>query len=208
MAVGHSVDPARWQSVFEGLMAWVAGRFARVEPRRRARGFVLSRFADLPRKNCCTLAEHAGDASPAGMQHLPSRASWAADQVRDDIRDFVVEHLGDQDAVPVVDETGDVKDGTASVGVQRQYTGTAGRIENSRVAVCLVHSSPDGHAAIDRRLCIPRSWTQDPDRCRTAGIPEDPGFATKPALATEMIAQTPDARRAGHLGHRRRGRWR
>ncbi|GHD76318.1 transposase [Streptomyces mirabilis] len=193
MAVAHSVDPARWQPVFDSLMARVAGRFARVERRRRARSFVLGLLAELPRKNCWTIAEHAGDASPAGMQHLLSRASWDADRVRDDIRNFVVEHLGDDDAVLVVDETGDLKKGTASVGVQRQYTGTAGRIENSQVAVYLVYSSPAGHAAIDRRLYIPRSWTQDLDRRRAAGIPEDLRFATKPALATEMIAQALDA---------------
>ncbi|MEU6234973.1 IS701 family transposase [Kitasatospora sp. NPDC047058] len=174
-------------------MARVAGRFARVEPRRRARAFVLGLLADLPRKNCWTIAEHAGDESPAGMQHLLSRASWDADQVRDDIRAFVVDHLREEDAVLVVDETGDLKKGTHSVGVQRQYTGTAGRIENSQVAVYLVYSSTAGHAAIDRRLYIPRSWTQDPDRCRAAGIPDDLRFATKPALATEMIAQALDA---------------
>ncbi|MFD8767322.1 IS701 family transposase [Streptomyces mirabilis] len=174
-------------------MARVARRFARVEPRRRARAFVLGLLAELPRKNCWTIAEHAGDSSPAGMQHLLSRASWDADGVRDDIRDFVVEHLGNQDAVLVVDETGDLKKGTASVGVQRQYTGTAGRIENVQVAVYLVYSTPVGHAAIDRRLYIPRSWTQDPDRCGAAGIPDRTGFATKPALATEMITQALDA---------------
>ncbi|MFB7616473.1 IS701 family transposase [Kitasatospora sp. NPDC056181] len=174
-------------------MAKVAGRFTRVEPRRRARAFVLGLLADLPRKNCWTIAEHAGDASPAGMQHLLSRASWDADQVRDDIRDFVVDHLRHEDAVLVVDETGDLKKGTASVGVQRQYTGTAGRIENSQVAVYLVYSAPAGHAAIDRRLYVPRSWAQDPDRCRAAGIPDGLKFATKPALATEMIAQALDS---------------
>ncbi|MET7529793.1 IS701 family transposase [Streptomyces goshikiensis] len=173
-------------------MGKVAGRFARVEPRRRARAFVLGLLADLPRKNCWTIAEHAGDASPAGMQHFLSRARWDADEVRDGIRDFVVEHLGDEDAVLVVDETGDLKKGTASVGVQRQYTGTAGRIENSQVAVYLVYASAAGHAAIDRRLYIPRSWTQDPDRCRAAGVPDDLTFATKPALATEMIARALD----------------
>ncbi|WP_079074249.1 IS701 family transposase [Streptomyces sp. Root1310] len=174
-------------------MGKVAGRFARVEPRRRARAFVLGLLADLPRKNCWTIAEHAGNASPAGMQHLLSRARWDADRVRDDIRDFVVEHLGDEDAVLVADETGDLKKGTASVGVQRQYTGTAGRIENSQVAVYLVYASAAGHAAIDCRLYIPRSWTQDPQRCRSVGIPDDLRFATKPALATEMIAQALDA---------------
>ncbi|GGY18843.1 hypothetical protein GCM10010299_25690 [Streptomyces tanashiensis] len=174
-------------------MGKVAGRFARVEPRRRARAFVLGLLADLPRKNCWTIAEHAGNASPAGMQHLLSRARWDADRVRDDIRDFVVGHLGDEVAVLVVDETGDLKKGTASVGVQRQYTGTAGRIENPQVAVYLVYASAAGHADIDRRLYIPRSWTQDPQRCRSVGIPDDLRFATKPAPATEMIAQALDA---------------
>ncbi|MFC8722183.1 IS701 family transposase [Kitasatospora sp. NPDC057198] len=174
-------------------MALVAGRFARVEPRRRARAFVLGLLADLPRKNCWTIAEHAGDASPAGMQHLLSRASWDADQVRDDLRGFVVDNLGDENAILVVDETGDLKKGTRTVGVQRQYTGTAGRIENSQVAVYLVYAAEAVHAAIDRRLYIPRSWTQDPDRCRVVGIPDDLRFATKPALATEMITQALDA---------------
>ncbi|GAA2989384.1 hypothetical protein GCM10010519_23950 [Streptomyces lactacystinicus] len=140
----------------------VAQSYAVVEPRRRARAFVLGLLADLPRKNCWTIAEHAGDASTPGVQHLLSRASWDADQIQDEIRDFVVDHLRDEDAVLVVDETGDLKKGTASVGVQRQYTGTAGRIENSQVAVYLVYSASAGHAAIDRRLYAPRSWTQDP----------------------------------------------
>ncbi len=108
-------------------MGRIAGRFVRVEPRRRARAFVLGLLSGLPRKNCWTLAEHAGDANPHGLQHLLSRARWDADAVRDDIRGFVVEHLHHEDAVLVVDETGDLKKGTGTVGVQRQYTGTAGR---------------------------------------------------------------------------------
>jgi SRSO17 transposase len=193
VAAGHSIDPARWQDTFEVLMGRIAGRFARVEPRRRAREFVLGLLSDLPRKNCWTLAEHAGDATPYGLQHLLSRAKWDADAVRDDLRGFVVEELHDKDAVLVVDETGDLKKGTATVGVQRQYTGTAGRIENSQIAVYLAYSSPRGHAAIDRELYVPRSWTQDATRCRLAGIPEEVGFATKPQLAARMINRTLDA---------------
>ncbi len=109
-------------------MGRIAARFARVEPRLRARDFVRGLLADLPRKNCWTIAEWAGEASPDGMQHLLGRAKWDADAVRDDVREYVVEHLHDPDAVLVVDETGDVKKGTHTVGVQRQYTGTAGRI--------------------------------------------------------------------------------
>jgi SRSO17 transposase len=135
VAAGHSVDPARWQELFEELLGRVAGRFGRVEPRRRARALVLGLLADLPRKNCWTIAEHAGDASPDGMQHLLSRAVWDEDAVRDDIRGYVTEHLGDPEAVLVVDETGDLKKGTTTVGVQRQYSGTAGRVENAQVAV-------------------------------------------------------------------------
>jgi SRSO17 transposase len=174
-------------------MSRIAGRFSRVEPRRRVRRLISGLLSDLPRKNCWTLAEHAGDATPDGMQHLLHRAKWDADAVRDDIRDYVVEHLHDAEAVLVVDETGDLKKGTATVGVQRQYTGTAGRIENSQVAVYLVYSAARGHAAIDRALYVPRSWTEDPDRCRSAGIPEDLTFATKPQLATRMIQRALDA---------------
>jgi SRSO17 transposase len=150
VAAGHSVDAVRWQAMFEALMSRVAGRFARVEPRRRARALVLGLLSDLPRKNCWTIAEYAGDATPDGVQHLLGRAKWDADAVRDDVRGYVVEPLGDSEAVLVVDETGDLKKGTATVGVQRQYTGTAGRIENSQVAVYLVYSGRAGHAAIDR----------------------------------------------------------
>jgi len=174
-------------------MSRVARRFARVEPRRRARSLVLGLLSDLPRKNCWTIAEHAGDATPDGMQHLLGRAKWDADAVRDDIRTYVVDHLGDEEAVLVVDETGDLKKGTATVGVQRQYTGTAGRIENAQVAVYLVYSAKAGHAAIDRELYIPRSWTEDRQRCASAGIPEQIGFVTKPALAARMITRALDS---------------
>jgi SRSO17 transposase len=168
-------------------MARAGARFGRVEPRRRARAFVLGLLAELPRKNCWTIAEHAGDATPDGMQHLLARAKWDADGVRDDVRCCVAGHLGDPDGVLVVDETGDLKKGTATAGVQRQYTGTAGRIENAQVAVYLGYAAPRGHALIDRELYLPRSWTDDPARCQAAGIPADIKFATKPQLARKMI---------------------
>ena len=174
-------------------MGRIAGRFVRVEPRRRARAFVLGLLSDLPRKNCWTLAEQAGDVTPYGLQHLLSRAKWDADAVRDDIRGFVVEQLHHEDAVLVVDETGDLKKGTHTVGVQRQYTGTAGRIENCQVAVYLAYSTSLGHAAIDRETCLPRSWIEDTARCRAAGIPGSVAFATKPALAARMIGRALDA---------------
>src|SRR6266508_7006233 len=171
VAAGHSVTPASWRAGLDELLGRVAGRFARVEPRRHARAFVLGLLADLPRKNCWTLAEHAGLATPDGMQHLLAGAVWDHDGIRDDVRALVVEHLGDPGAVLVVDETGDLKKGTATVGVQRQYTGTAGRVENAQVAVLLVYASDAGHAVIDRELYLPRSWTRDPQRLRAAGVP-------------------------------------
>ncbi len=174
-------------------MGRIAGRFARVEPRRRAGRLVLGLLSDLPRKNCWTIAEWAGETAPDGIQHLLGRAKRDADQVRDDTRDYIVEHLHDEQAVLVVDETGDVKKGTHTVGVQRQYTGTAGSIENAQVAVYQVYAGRRGHAAVDRQLYVPRSWTSDPDRCRDAGLDQDTAFATKPELATRMITRFLDA---------------
>ncbi len=193
MAAGHSLSPAGWQAVLEELLGRVAGRFHRVEPRRRARAFVVGLLAELPRKNCWTIAEHAGDATPDGMQHLLGRAVWDHDGVRDDVRDYLVEQLGDPEAVLVVDETGDLKKGVMTVGVQRQYTGTAGRVENAQVAVYLVYATDAGHAVIDRELYVPKRWIADPDRCQAAGIPAQVGFATKPALATRMLGRALDA---------------
>ena len=145
MAAGHSVGPDRWQF-----------RFTRVETRRRVPKFVLGLLADLPRKNCWAVAEYAGDADPHGMQYLLARASWDTDGVRKDLQDYVVGQLGDADAVLVFDETGDLKKGDRTVGVQRQYTGTAGRIENAQVAVYLTYAGARGHAMIDRELYLPR----------------------------------------------------
>jgi SRSO17 transposase len=163
---------------------------------------VLGLLAELPRKNCWTIAEHAGDPSPDGMQHLLARAKRDADAVRDDVRGYVIEQLGDPGAVLVIDEAGDVKKGTATPGVQRQYTGTAGRIENAQVAVYLGYAARGGHALIDRELYLPKSWTGDEGRCAAAGIPATVTFATKPQLARRMIeravaAAEPFARVAG-----------
>jgi SRSO17 transposase len=143
---------ARWQALFDELMGRIAGRFARVEPRRRVRQFVAGLLAELPRTNCWTIAGHVGEATPYGLQHLLGRAVWDADAVRDDIRGYVVEHLAEPDAVLAVDETGDLKKGTATVGVQRQYTGTAGRTENAQVTVWLTYASRVGHGLVDRAL--------------------------------------------------------
>jgi SRSO17 transposase len=202
-AAAHSVDPDRWWTEFGAVIDRIAPRFSRYEPLRHAAGLMLGMISGLDRKNCWTIAEHRGDGSPDGLQHLLSRAQWDADAVRDDLRDYVVDAFGDPGAVLVVDETGDVKKGIDTVGVQRQYTGTAGRIENAQVAVYLTYAAPRGHALIDRRLYLPRCWAEDAERCDRAGIPADKrDFATKPTLARGLIdravaAQVPAAWVAG-----------
>jgi SRSO17 transposase len=194
VAAGHSVDAGRWDAESDRLLDLMAARFPRVETRRRVRGFVLGLLADLPRKNCWSIAEHAGDRDPHGMQYLLARASWDTDGVRDDLREYVVGALGDTDAVLVIDETGDLKKGACTVGTQRQYTGTAGRIENAQVAVYLTYAAARGHTLIDRELYLPQSWIADPQRLTDAGVPDDIDFLTKPALAAGMLAR---ALRAG-----------
>jgi SRSO17 transposase len=168
----------------------IAGRFKRAEPRARVREYVSGLVAGLERKNGWTLAEHAGQVSPDGMQRLLRRADWDIDGVRDDVRAYVVEQLGDKDGVLIADDTGFLKKGTRSAGVQRQYSGTAGRTENCQVGVFLAYASRYGHALIDRELYLPRSWADDPERRREAGVPQEAEFATKPALAQAMIART------------------
>jgi SRSO17 transposase len=190
VAAAHSVDPDRWWTEFSAVIDRIAPRFARYEPLRHAAELMLGMVSGLDRKNCWTIAEHRGDTSPDGLQHLLSRAKWDAEAVRDDLRDYVIDAFGDPDAILILDETGDVKKGMHSVGVQRQYTGTAGRIENAQVAVYLTYAAPRGHALIDRALYVPRCWAEDPDRCDGAGIPSDKRcFATKPALARGLLAR-------------------
>jgi SRSO17 transposase len=189
VAAGHRVDPAGWRELFDELMSLVAGRFWRVEPRRAAREFVLGLLSAVEHKNCWWLAEQAGHSDPQAMQRLLRTAVWDADPVRDDLRGFVAAQLGDPGGVLICDETGFLKKGTGSVGVQRQYSGTAGRIENSQVGVFLSYASPRGRALIDRRIYLPRSWAEDRARCTAAGVPAEVGFATKPELALQMITE-------------------
>jgi SRSO17 transposase len=171
----------------------IAGRFGRAEPRARVRGYVSGLVAGLERKNGWTVAEHAGEVSPDGMQRLLRRADWDVDGVRDDVRDYVIEHLGETDGVLIADETGFLKKGARSAGVQRQYSGTAGRTENCQVGVFLAYAARHGHALIDRELYLPQSWAEDYDRRRDAGVPEEVEFATKPRQAQAMIARAAGA---------------
>jgi len=173
----------------DGLHERIAGRFARSEPRARVRGYVSGLVAGLERKNGWTLAERAGEVSPDGMQRLLRQADWDVDGVRDDVRDYVAEHLGEADGVLIADETGFLKKGTRSAGVQRQYSGTAGRTENCQVGTFLAYASSRGHALIDRELYLPQSWAEDRERRAAAGIPGEAEFATKPRQAQAMIGR-------------------
>ena len=175
------------------MFALVAGRFAQVESRRRARMYVLGLLSGAERKNSWTIAEAAGDLTPDGMQRLLNFYSWDADAVRDDVVGYVLDQLGDPSGVMVADETGFLKKGTKSAGVQRQYSGTAGRIENCQLGVFLTYASSKGRALIDRELYLPASWTADRDRCLEAGIGEEVQFATKPELARRMLARAREA---------------
>src|SRR6202140_423342 len=142
------------------------------------------------RKTGWMRAEAAGDPGPWRQQAILGRGRWDADDLRDIVRDYVLETLADDDAVLVIDETGFLKQGKAPCGVARQYTGSAGKITKSQIGVFAAYVSRHGHAFIDRALYLPKEWTDDPDRLEAAYVPPDTGFATKPKLATRMIART------------------
>ncbi len=186
-------DLAVWAAGLDDVFALVAGRFPRVEPRLQARAYVRGLLAPLASKNGWTLAEAAGNKTPDKMQRLLNRAGWDADGIRDDVRGYAVRHLGDAGGVLVVDETGFVKKGTKSAGVQRQYSGTAGRVENCQLGVFVAYAAPKGRALVDRELYLPKSWTGDRDRCREAGVPDDVQFASRADLARAMLGRALDA---------------
>ena len=186
-------EVSAWAIGLEEVHARIAPRFARSEPRERVLGYVRGLLAPVERKNSWTLAERAGEPSPDGMQRLLAAADWDADAVRDDLRDYVIEHLGSPAGVLVVDETGFLKKGTKSAGVARQYSGTAGRIENSQIGVFLAYATAAGRTFLDRELYLPKAWTDDRVRCRAAGVPDGVEFATKPELAMRMLTRALDA---------------
>jgi SRSO17 transposase len=171
------------------LQARIGPRFRRAEVRSRAGRFLEGLLANVPRKNGWQMAEELGEDGPRGVQRLLGEADWDEDAVRDDLRAYVVEHLGDTDGLLVMDETGFLKKGRKSAGVARQYSGTAGRRENSQIGVFLLYASHKGYAFIDRALYLPEEWTEDRVRCREAGIPDTVGFATKGELAQQMLVR-------------------
>ena len=187
----------------DDLFALVAGRFFRIEPRLRARAYVRGLLAPLAAKNGWTLAEAAGNATPDGMQRLLNRATWDEDGVRDDVRAYVVRHLGAADGVLVVDETGFLKQGTTLSRGTAAVLGHGGAGGELPAGGVLRVRQPKGHALIDRELYLPVSWTGDRARCRVAGVPDEEEFATKPELARAMLGPGPGCRGPGPVGHRR-----
>lgn len=176
-----------WMDRFSVLADRLRPHFSRSDVLQRAESYLLGLLSQVGRKNSWQLAETVGASTPHGFQRLLGRARWDANDVRDDLQHYVIEQIGDARGILVVDETGFLKKGDKSAGVSRQYSGTAGRIENCQIGVFLAYRSEKGHGLIDRELYLPKCWTDDRNRCREAGVPDEVEFATKPKLARLML---------------------
>ncbi|HLH67518.1 MAG TPA: IS701 family transposase [Candidatus Dormibacteraeota bacterium] len=180
-------DLERWGEAFSAFHARFADLFARRESREQMAKYLRGLLAPVERKNSWQVAEAVGDATPDRMQRLLYRVDWDVDAARDRLQAFVRETFGDPEGIGVLDETGFLKKGTASVGVQRQRWGTAGKVENCQIGVFLSYATPRGHVLLDRRLYLPEAWCEDPARRARAKVPEEVGFQTKPELAIAML---------------------
>jgi SRSO17 transposase len=180
------VDPDVLLAVRDEVMAGLAPVFGRRESREHAGGYLRGLLSDLPRKNGWTIAEHAGYTRPDGIQRLLYKEKWDESDVRDRVRDLVVDNLADPEAVLVFDETGQEKSGIMTAGVGRQYTGTVGKITNAVVAVYCTYATSRGHCLIDGDLYVQKAWFAEPDRCTQAGFDPDHVFRTKPEIALEQ----------------------
>jgi SRSO17 transposase len=178
------------QAYLADIARRLAPYFARSQSRDRVLAYVRGLLSEAERKNSWQVAEVCGESNPYGFQYLLSRADWDAEAVREELRRYVVQHLGEPTGVLVLDETGFPKKGRLSAGVARQYSGTLGKVDNCQIGVFLSYASPLGHALLDRELYLPQEWIDDRERCQQAGIPEDRGFATKPLLARQLLART------------------
>src|SRR5215216_5447841 len=189
-----SASVLAWREELSALEVRLGALFVRAEPRRQAGLYLEGLLSAAKRKNGWQLAEQIGDARPWRTQRVLSHVLWDQDAARDLCRDYVIEHLGAADGVLIVDETGFLKKGEHSVGVARQYSGTAGRIENAQIGVFLTYASRHGHTLLDRELYLPKERTDDRDRCEQAGIPRSRSFQTKPALAKQMLKRVREAK--------------
>ncbi|MFC4034605.1 IS701 family transposase [Streptomyces polygonati] len=177
----------QWDLELDSLFVTVGHRFGRVELRRRMRDYVRGLLAPVARKNSWQLAEQAGHSTPDGLQHLLAGAKWQPDDIRDDLQKYVADTLGEDSGVLIIDDTGFIKKGTTSAGVQRQYSGTAGRTENCQIGVFAAYASSRGRVLVDRDLYLPKSWAEDRERCRAAKVPDERAFATKGELARHIV---------------------
>jgi SRSO17 transposase len=188
-----AVQSAQWQSDLQAEFVGIGRHFGRQAMRQRALDYVTGLLSPIERKTSWQLSEAMGRPTPFSVQHLLDRARWEADAVRDDLQKYVVANLGEPGAVLVVDETGFLKKGRHSVGVQRQYSGTAGRIENCQIGVFLAYASQSGRVLLDRELYLPKEWAEDRARRQAAKVPAAVEFATKPQLARRMIERAKTA---------------
>jgi len=184
------LDVQVWNVYWAEVERRIGSVFARSDAHKRAMTYLSGLLSPAERKNSWQLAEISGDPNPYGFQHLLGRADWDPDALRDRLRTYVTDYLADPGAVGVIDETGFLKKGIHSAGVARQYSGTAGRVENCQIGVFLAYASEHGQTLLDRELYLPKEWTEDRDRCRRVGIPDERAFATKPALALQMLSRT------------------
>ncbi len=187
------LDVQVWNLYWAEIERRIDPVFARSDALTRAMSYLSGLLSPAERKNSWQLAESCGHPNPYGFQHLLGRADWDPDALRDRLRTYVIDYLADPAAIGVIDETGFLKKGIHSAGVARQYSGTAGRIENCQIGVFLAYASAQGHTLLDRELYLPKEWTDDRERCRRSGIPDEQAFATKPALARQMLERTFDA---------------
>lgn len=188
------VEVESWAAQLEEVHTRIAYRFTRAEPRQRVLAYLKGLLSNCERKNGWQMAELMREMTPDGMQRLLSSAKWDVNGVRDDLQSYIVEHLGDSSAIGVLDETGFLKQGKKSVGVKRQYSGTAGRVENCQIGVFLGYATNKGFAFLDREIYLPQEWANEQQRREAAGVPEEVKFATKPQLARVMLER---ARTAG-----------
>ncbi len=189
----QQAEVAGWDEELEAVAARLGPRFGRREARGHARAYLRGLLSPVKRKNGWQLAEALGAPTPYGVQQFLYRADWEADRVRDDLRAYVLEHLADDEAVLVLDETSFPKKGTKSVGVAPQYCGTLGKIANCQVGVFLLYASSSGATFLDRALYLSHAWTDDAGRRAAARIPEGVAFATKPELGRRMLLRALDA---------------
>lgn len=195
LATSHSLQTptlpldglAAWEQDFIDFHARFADLFARSEPRQQALKYMRALMSPLSRRNGWQMAEALGDITPDRMERLLYKAQWDADQAQRRLLDYQIEQLGHPEAIGIFDDTGFLKKGDRSVGVARQYSGTAGKVDNCQVAVLLGYRSPRGYGLLDRRLYLPKPWCEDEDRRRRAQVPQEVGFQTKPQLAAQML---------------------